>query len=669
MPTLTRFDIGTRSTGGVFSGRDAIPFLLDRSLEIEPQLNGRMRGTCTIIDRLDRENALFDIFRPEKRQAFLIEFDDGRRFGGVIWDILERGYIIPTEPSKGIYSRLALVDYSALLDVVPFNEPVAGGTLKSQLEAVIPNLTEHGITLASDQVDGPTVDDQAYIWKTHRDIYDHLSKLTDYVYAIDADAVFRMFAPGTLTAPQPITEADGNHMGITFRESLNDYRNEVWIRYGPQGLVPVTETFTGDGSTRTFALSYELVPSGSAVTTSGFVTVTRTGPAVTEEDVDQDPAAGTAAWHFDAAAGWNNAIVQDGAEVVLAAGETVSITYLRQLPGAVLGMDVDEREEAGPFTTVMDRPDVTSQAIAQSIADAEVRRLAGDNARLTIRTMDPGYEVGQTLELDCPILGFQGETLITEMRMLEVVVDDDQLRHFLYELTAIQGNVYRENWMAFWRGPREAAATGGTPTLPPAGCRGEVVWSDAFESAAALSADYTVVGTPAKTAGAGDDGSQAVTFPTPGTHSIRRAVTMAGRQGCVSMDVRVAAGGRFTVWILSGGNLPIDCATGLLTGAPAQGFSTFYYNLMANGSTAAGLYTDGVWFSFRLLWQISTFVGPGVNDHALDGYVRLYIDEALVWSVEDVKVGWPQASQVVIDAVRIFGLDARIDNLVIRDGA
>jgi hypothetical protein len=661
MPTLTPFDVG---------GRDMIPILRDQTLEIEPQVNGRVVAGCTLLDRFDRPNYLFDIVRPDKGDVFLAEFDDGTRYGGIVWDIVAREYIVPNIPTSGLRSVIRMTDYEALLDVTPFNEPVPAGTMKSQIQAIETHLAEQGITISTAQADGPTLAAGVYEWKTLRQVLDDISLRSTWIRQIDADGVLLFTAPGTVPAATPITEADGNFLAVSLEDSLNDYRNQLYLIYGPNGQVPKTEIFTGDGTTRRWTLTYQLAQTGTGVTPRGLVVVTRSGPSVSNETIDADPAAGTAQWHYDVASTWDNAIEHDAGETVLGVGETVTITYNAQFPGAVFERDVDEFLEVGPFTAILKRPDITDAVVADAVVAAELQRLAGDNARVRIVTREPGYAPGQTVTLDLPILGIQEDVLITEMRIREVMIDAEQFRTFVYELTGIQGNVYRENWRAFWRQFRGEDAGGGSPTMPPSGCAGALLWQDDFNSGTALSTDYTVTGTPAKTASVGPDASQAVVFPgTGGPHRLRRDVVFAGRASCVSMDMFLVAGGFLTLQILDGGASVIDCSTGPTGSTPLDGFSTTYFGLSSpEFDSDAGVAPASTWINLRIAWQVSTYVGPGVSDHALDGYVRIYIDEVLVWSAEDVMVGRGLAAQTEVDIIRVWGDDLTIDNFMIRDG-
>lgn len=629
MPTLTRFDMTPRNG----ATRDAIPFLKDQSLAIEPKLNGRLIADVVFLDRLDRPNFLADIFRPNKRDAFLIEFDDGKRYGGLVWDVLERTHIVAGLPDAGLKSALRLVDYTALLDVVPFNEPVASGTLKSQIQAIESNLLAHGITLSAFQLDGPVLGAQIFDWRTARQVFDELSLQSTWVYRIDADGVITFIPPGTLQVITPISEAVGNYRSMSFEDTLNDYRNANYVRYGPHGVLPVTEVFQGDGSTRNWTLGFPLSVTGTGVTTRGVVTVTRTGPAVTEETVDADPLAGTAFWHYNVLATYNNAIVHDAGQPVLGVGESVSITYYGVYPGVAFAADEAEYDENGPFIAIIDRVDVTDPVIGAATAAAQVARLAGDNARVTVESLDP-YEPGYTVEIDAPILGVQDTLLITEVRIVEVIINAEQERTFVYRLTAITGNAYRDDWRPFYLPPQVA----GGSSFPPSDevCTVTLHTND-FNGAGTLAADgYTGVDPGiSKVAGIGPDGSQAIRA-TGALQEFICDVASTGREGCCAFWSKtsindgffyVAEVRRAAFWILSvyrNDDTLNDNALEIYT----NGSSTLV-------ATVPNFWDETTWIEVLIRWRLSTFNGTA---YEFDGYVQVLKNGALVVNLQNVQL-------------------------------
>ena len=327
-------------------------------------------------------------------------------FGGILWDQDEDNLARPV--LTGIIDTMVFVDYMALTDVVYFNGIINAGTLASQLAPLITNMGPHGITLDPAQEAGPTLVAQGFDFLTIRQCLNQLSLQTGWIGRIAPDGTFRMYKPGTLPAPFDITETEGNYRSLKWNRNLNAYRNEAWGRYGPHGVVLFTEAFTGDGVTSLFNLSHPLIMAGTGVTPQGYVTVTRTG-GVSLETIDDDPIAGTTQWHYDAEFGTLEQ--ETGLSAVLETGENVSITYNAMFPGFEFYRDEEEYNEFGPFTLVMEYPDVIDPDQTLALIIGEVRRRIGLTKRIELVVDQPGLEPGMTVNFNVPSRDCVGEFL------------------------------------------------------------------------------------------------------------------------------------------------------------------------------------------------------------------------------------------------------------------
>lgn len=456
MAQITRFTID-----GV---EVAEPYLRDQLFTIDYQTTGRAVVECLLVDPTGA-------YVPVWGTQCLIDLDFVPIFRGLLYGLQVTNI---AGPARGVQVACTFIDLMGYLDVVRFNGTIPAGTLQAQLAhnvsgGPIANLAPHGITLSPFQEDGPTLADQAFDFATIRQVIDELSKQSgDWLPTINADGEFRMYAPGTRPAPFTISEAAGNYRSARWDLDGNVYRNELWLRYGPAGMTLITQTFTGDGSTRRWTLAQRLVIGGTGVTPAGYVTVVRTA-VTTNEGIDAVPLGGTAQWHYDVATGDDNALEQDAAEPVLLAGETVSITYYMVGPGNLFLRDDEEYALRGPWTDVLHYPDILDPTVAAATLEAELRRRVGLGRRLRIVTDEPGAEPLMTLEdVDLPSLQFSGDVLITEVSVLEEVTHADGERDFVYELLGVEGNKYRENWRAFWTSsPRNATGPGQAPLPAP----------------------------------------------------------------------------------------------------------------------------------------------------------------------------------------------------------
>lgn len=185
------------------------------------------------------------------------------------------------------------------------------------------------------------------------------------------------------------------------------------------------------------------------------------------------------------------------------------------------------------------------------------------------------------------------------------------------------------------------------------GC-GTPVWTDTFDSAAALTADYTVSGAIQKVAGAGVGGSTGVQTPSGLNGTLQRVVDIPGRSGCCSAQVKPTAGNSFSWAILlddsssSAGMIEVyPSASGVVHADLTGQVPTVHYN------SGSGVMADGVFSTVSVEWQLSTWTGPGASDHAADGYLRVFVNGALVINQNNIEVHHEAARQTVVDRASI----------------
>ncbi len=645
--------------------------LRDQSLSCDKQINGRSVLECALIDKTLYPTAPYI---PTVRDTVYLEIGGVPVFGGILW-AQRTGNI--AGPGRGVKTEATFTDYKALLDRVYFNGPIPAGTLASQLAPLITNMAAHGITLSGSQEAGPTMIEQGFNFLTIRECLDALSAQSvlsgnTWIYTISPTGVFRMYEAGTQTCPFNLSESVGNYRTASWALDLNSYVNNIWTRYGPTGLALISQTFTGDNSTTSFALSQPLIIAATGVAPSGYVTVTRSGPAVTNENIDAEPITGPAQWHYDAV---TNTLIQDAGEPVLNTGETVLISYYVLGPFSIFEGDDAEYAEFGPFTDVISMPEVTDPTIAQTTLSAELARRLGLQKKLTVLTEEAGAEPFQTITCTMPSLEVSGDYLITEVTLVEVAVNHNGgsgEREFAFELQCVEGNRYRGNWELFWRpDPRTQNSTGlytPPPTVTPEEDCVEL-WADDFNSGAALSADYTGVSTVTKTAGIGPDASQAVET-TGSLGDFAKSVSPSGLTGSVRFDSKtVDVGEWYTIFSI------VDVGSFIVSfdrndNTPGDNTLEIYGRFPSFGilTSIPGFWEPSTWASYRFDFKFSSDNGVTWN---ADAFVRIYKNAVLVYDSGLIEMhygGAPGASPLTWDEV-YFSPQGQIDNLVICDNA
>lgn len=174
------------------------------------------------------------------------------------------------------------------------------------------------------------------------------------------------------------------------------------------------------------------------------------------------------------------------------------------------------------------------------------------------------------------------------------------------------------------------------PAATPSACP-TTLWSDDFESGAALSSDYTNISDLVKTAGVGNGGTQGI--EGSGTDSdkfyaeMTKDVNAATRVGCYTLDYKCSQ----ALWTSGGGSaghylVEVRDANGVVhfgiysgggfPGSPAFGDISLYTT--GNGDTdVTGVYSNNTWFELRVEWELSSVSGGARQP---DGWVRVYKD-------------------------------------------
>jgi hypothetical protein len=201
------------------------------------------------------------------------------------------------------------------------------------------------------------------------------------------------------------------------------------------------------------------------------------------------------------------------------------------------------------------------------------------------------------------------------------------------------------------------------------GCTGVSVWTDDFNSGTALTADYTLLGSPTKTAGVGPDGSQAVVHSAGPSESYRRDTTFAGIAGCVSIELYVPSAGTPFFDIIAGDSNNVGAILFSVGRFSAGVIDVIHNNSFDNVTSAGGAFPADTWFTLRIEFRTSTYLGPAAADVDTDGYVRASVNNVLVADASNVEVRAGANLQTTVDRIVISGDDVRTDNLAITNAA
>jgi hypothetical protein len=385
-------------------------------------------------------------FRPAIGAEVIISEDGTPIFAGYIDTPVEQG--IGGDGVTGIITTIGAVDYNSLADrrsVVNGGFP-AGYTVKQALTSLVGWLTDYGVTLHASQVDGPALPLLVYDVRTVSSILDEISVITGYLWSIDYTKKLRAFAPGALTAPVSITTANRFAEGdVTAAPARTAYANYIILLAGT-GTAEVTDTFTGDGVTTTFTLTYRLYSDRGYITNGAANETLGTG----------------ATWTYNSA---TNQITRTSAPANLNA---ISITYIAQFPYAAVadgGAAAADRVDK-----VITAPDTFSATVAQALADGYLARsMASETQTVRYRTRQVGIHPGQTQTITVAGRNISGTYLVTDVTTVNAsgnVVFRD--------VTAVSGTEYPGSWRDAFRvtGGSTGSTVGGTVNITTGGTGG-----------------------------------------------------------------------------------------------------------------------------------------------------------------------------------------------------
>lgn len=344
-------------------------------------------------------------------------------------------------------------------------------TLKGMLQALVTdNLSARGVTLAAGQVTGPTFETLTWPWQTAQQVLDALCAAAaaatgkSWVWRIDDSLVLEAWEVGTKTAPQTLTADD--LLEIVPSTDVPGFRNAQYLEFGPSEVRDVTETWTGDGSGRTFPARYRVAtrpPQVYDVAAAAYRNVGVYGVDTLFE------------WVWDAALGQYGGLRQlaeappGTPHSPLALGATIEATYASQFPNVVyvedaasiaaVGLRVAKDAEAA----IVDVASATARATALLQASTALAR------RLAVRTRVHGCDPGEVVTLSVPaIAGLSGAYLI------EMVTDsyravagaDPDLEHVL---DLVAGDLRPSTSEDFMRGVLAGGGGGASASVAVAG--------------------------------------------------------------------------------------------------------------------------------------------------------------------------------------------------------
>ncbi|HVL67206.1 MAG TPA: hypothetical protein VM364_08075 [Vicinamibacterales bacterium] len=447
----------TRTRGGVGASKEIQP-----DFSIAEAANGRNRLECAAVsvDGSDRWELDDEIGLTE---------DGVTIFGGILDVPVESG-VGGFTGSAAISQRLSFVDFNVYPSRITVGTDTdrPSETLRARLAWIAGLMSAQGVS-ATVYVNGSTVTAGPMLvaasYSADRYLLDVLNETmalasgtgaTSWVWEVDYTKVLRAIEAGTSAAPFNLADGDGQVLGDIVVESSrpSDYANYV-ILLGGQGTHDASDSFTGDGVTSSFTLTYTL----SA--TYGYVTVNGVQETLAVQGTGFDSAV---YWLYYAS---DNTIRRVPGAGPPAAGAAISITYVGQFPVRVLadgGVAAANRVQR-----VYQEPEVFDKAVMQALADSYLTRdmQSPKVVRFSCAYEKTGLHPGQTLTITSPKRNLSGTFLITDVRIAHVAGSLVQ-RHVVAVGTTRLPRTLRERFRQAFAG-RTGAASASSVTVVTGG--------------------------------------------------------------------------------------------------------------------------------------------------------------------------------------------------------
>lgn len=420
-------------------------------------------GTLRITETINGRNTMsFEViswngsYRPAMNAPVIYTEDSTRLFGGRVDVPAERGFY--PQGMTALVNHVSAVDNNSLVDQRYVNGIIPAGTLKAALIVLAAYLAPYGVTLDPAQVTGPALPLQYIPMVQLGKVLNDISVLSDYAWEIDYDDLFRMFAPGTSSASFNVVPASDPTVvlgDITVESVQTEYANRIIVLAG-NGIRETTDTFTGDGSNRVFALT---------VSMTGYpaVAVNGTSFPVGIHGVDTH-----LEWTFRAS---DNAIVQladaptGTAHSALTGGDTLTVVYPGQYPFQKQADDAGEQASQGLWEKVIEARDVFDFDAAQALADSYLPRYVNSSLKRVTYVTRLRPRPGQTQTITVADRGLSGTFLITD-----VETTDSPDHGFVRVVKAIGGTTVPVSWRDFYQqlgSGRSGPSSSGTVIASP----------------------------------------------------------------------------------------------------------------------------------------------------------------------------------------------------------
>lgn len=371
------------------------------------------------------------------REGSEIVFKDGARF-------LFGGYITRTQPNETgegqLFSyRVEASDYSWMFNNKTAKRAYVNQTLRYIVEDLMAEYVDasYGYTTTNVAV-GPTIATVTFDHINIRKAFEKLQKLTGYNWYVDYEKNLYFRATTAEEAPEGVSDTSDNFEKISLEYDTSQVKNDVTVigsADGQQSESSITESFTGDGETR----SWELEAKPSEIVSIKVNGVSKQFSLdLNERDTD------IFVYSFS-----TMSFRQTDSQVTLTGADTILIEYYPRVPiivqktdAASIAFFASKDGGDGIYSYTLKLDSITSKAEALERAQQELDEFADPllNGTFVTRTglLDPGsvFTPGQYIVVNLPTYDINTDTafLIQEVSISLTEDEGSSTTEYIYSV-------------------------------------------------------------------------------------------------------------------------------------------------------------------------------------------------------------------------------------------
>ena len=366
-----------------------------------------------------------------------LEAEDEAIFGGLIDSVAEA--LVIDGNQTWLRREVECVSFDALADrrLVAATYEAGSQTLNDIVTDVVTNyMVGDNVTTTNVDTGGITIDPIKFNYVTASAVFDELASVTGWAWWIDDNRNLYFKPRSAIAAPFVVNGTNARRVSIT--KAAETYRNRQLIRAGVDKTAARTENFIGDGTAKTFTLSFPVADAPFSITVGG---VGETSAVRSQT--------GSADWYYVLG---DAVFAQDDGAAAVGAGVTIAVTYQGQFPILVNAQDDAQVAQqaaisggSGVWESIEDRANLNDDDAALQIAQGLLRRYGQIPRRLRFETDQVGLHPGQLLTANFAPHSVSGSWLVDQ-----VSATDRFGNQLVYTVEALDGESIG-GWESFFK--------------------------------------------------------------------------------------------------------------------------------------------------------------------------------------------------------------------------